>query len=153
MAHKSLAIIANPGTKRLLGQLGSPVVNVAIRGRVNESKAGTALIIDQVATDRSSTLPIIASASTKKALGELAKSKGSHAVTLVGHVQSAGGRNVLVLNRVQQALTIAADSATQGLLSELAGKGEGEVTVTAKLESHGGRKALVLKSEGGKKKK
>src|SRR5260370_28481423 len=114
MAAKSLAISANEGTRRILGQLGSPVTHVTLRGGVVGNGSANSLIIEQAATNRTASLPIFASAGTKKALSEVAHGKGSHQVTLRGRVVIEQGRNVLVLNKVDRAhaLPIVADAST-----------------------------------------
>ncbi len=153
MAKKSLSIVANEATKRVLGQLGSPLIQVAVKGRVVQTAGGNSLIIENVSTSKSTTLPIIASACTRKALSEMANGEGSHEVSLLGKVIQTGGSNVLLLDRVSsaQALPIAANGATRKLLAELAQKGSGEVTVKAKVVDNGGNKILVLAGEAKKK--
>ncbi|HYG75405.1 MAG TPA: hypothetical protein VEK08_10420 [Planctomycetota bacterium] len=155
MAKKSLSIVANEATKRVLAQLGSPLIQVAVRGRVNTGKGGNVLVIDGVSTSKSTTLPIVASGATKKALGSLAQSEGSHEVNLLGRIVTSNGSNVLLLDRVAaaHALHIVADQATRGQLADLAKTKGGEVTVKAKVVERGGQKILVLAGEGGAKKK
>jgi len=158
MAKKSLSIVANEGTKRVLAQLGSPLIQVAVKGRVIASKSGNVLSIENVSTSKSTNLPIIASAATKKALGELSHSDGSHEVTLLGHVGELNGSNVLLLDQVAKAhaLPIIANGATKRLLADLAKEKDGtEVTVKATVVENNGRRILVLAGEGtakGKKK-
>ena len=153
MARKSLSIVANEATKRVLAQLGSPLIQVAVKGRVVSSKRGNALVIENVTTSKSTSLPIIASAASKKALGGLAHSEGSHEVTLLGHVGQVNGTNVLLLDRVGKAhaLPIIANAATRQLLAGLAAEKGGEVTVKAKVVESGGNRILVLAGEGGAK--
>ena len=146
---KQLSIVANEATKRVLAQLGSPVIQVAVKGRVVSSRAGNALIIENVSTSKSTSLPIVASASTKKALGDLAHSSGSHEITLLGKVVENRGSNILLLDRVGKALPIVANDATRQLLAALAAeKDGGEVTVKAKIVENAGGKYLVLAGEG-----
>jgi len=154
MAKKSLSIVANEATKRVLAQLGSPLIQVAVKGRVNSGKGGNVLIIDGVSTSKSTTLPIVASASTKKTLSELSHSEGSHEVNLLGKIVTHNGSNILLLDRIaaSHALHIVADQATRGQLSELAKTKGGEVTVKARVVDRGGQKILVLAGEAKKKK-
>ncbi|HYG76667.1 MAG TPA: hypothetical protein VEK08_16810 [Planctomycetota bacterium] len=158
MARKTLSIVANEATKRVLAQLGSPLIQVAVKGRVVSNRSGNVLTIENVSTSKSTSLPIIASAATRKTLGEIAHGEGTHQVTLLGHVAVVGGSNVLLLDRASKAhaLPIIANNATQRLLSDLAKEKAGsEVTVKAKVVENGGRRILVLAGEGeakGKKK-
>ena len=149
MARKSLSIVANEATKRVLAQLGSPLVQVAVRGRVVSSKRGNALVIENVSTSKSTNLPIIAGPVAKKALADAAHGSGSHEITLLGRVTSANGSNVLLLDRVGKALPIVANDATRQLLAALAAESNGgEVTVKAKVVENAGGKYLVLAGEG-----
>lgn len=153
MARKSLSIIANEATKRVLAQLGSPLVQVAVKGRVVSSKRGNALVIENVSTSKSTSLPIIAGPAAKKALADAAHGSGSHEIQLLGRVVQSQGTNVLLLDRVgkAQALPIIADGATRQLLAGLAAEKGGEVTVKARVVESGGNKILVLAGEGGAK--
>ena len=149
MSRKSLSIVANEATKRVLAQLGSPVIQVAVKGRVVSNRAGNVLVIENVSTSKSTSLPIVASASTKKALGDMSHSKGSHEITLLGKVVESHGTNVLLLDRVGKALPIVANDATRQLLAALAAESNGgEVTVKAKIVENAGGKYLVLAGEG-----
>ncbi|HEY3321252.1 MAG TPA: hypothetical protein VGP72_12350 [Planctomycetota bacterium] len=154
MSRKSLSIVANEATKRVLGQLGSPLVQVAVKGKVVKQKGGNVLVIENVSTSKSTTLPIIANACCKKALSEMAGSE-SHDVTLLGRVITTGGSNVLLLDRVgkAQSLPIVANEATRKLLADLAADAEGEVTVKARVVESGGNKILMLASDKGAKRK
>ena len=153
MARKSLSIVANEATKRVLAQLGSPLVQVAVKGRVISSKRGNALVIENVSTSKSTSLPIVAGPIAKKALADAAHGAGSHEITLLGRVASVNGTNTLVLDRVGKAhaLPIIADGATRQLLAGLAAEKGGEVTVKARVVDNGGNKILVLAGEGGAK--
>ncbi|MCY3019242.1 MAG: hypothetical protein NTW87_09480 [Planctomycetota bacterium] len=152
MARKGLHIVANEATKRVLASLGSPLVQVAVKGRVVESGSANTLVIENVSTSKSTTLPIIASPITKKALGDLAGVQGSHEVTLLGRVIQTASGNVLLLDRVgkAQSLPIVANEATRKVLSDLAKEKGGEITVKAKVVEQRGNKILVLASEGSK---
>lgn len=155
MARKALHIVANDAVKRVLGSLGSPLVQVAVKGRVVSGAGANTLVIENVSTARSTTLPIVASAITKKALGDVASAEGSHEVTLLGKVVTAAGGNVLLLDRVGKAATlpIIADASTRKILADLAKEKGGEVTVRARVVESAGNKILVLAGEGGKKRK
>jgi len=155
MARKGLYIVANEAVKRVLGSLGSPLVQVAVKGRVVTSGAANTLVIENVSTSRSTTLPIVASATTKKALGELAAAEGSHDVTLLGKVCTSATGNVLLLDRVgkAQSLPIIADASTRKILADLAKEKGGEVTVKARVVESAGNKVLILAGEGGGKKR
>ncbi|MGD0088820.1 MAG: hypothetical protein ABSE73_02765 [Planctomycetota bacterium] len=156
MAKKALNIVANEAVKRVLGSLGSPLVQVAVKGRVVSSPCGNTLVIENVSTSKSATLPIVASAATKAALSNVATSEGAREVTLLGRVTAGPGGNILVLDRVGQASTlpIIADESTRKQLSDLARDKSGEITVKAKVVESAGNKVLVLAGECcGKKKK
>ena len=148
MSRKGLSIVANEAVRQTLGQLGSPVVQVAVRGRVTNSRLGNVLTIENVSTSRSSTLPIVASAVTKKALAGFADKSGVHGISLLGRVVSANGTNTLLLDRVDKSLGIVADASTRELLSELA-DGAGETEITAKVVDN----VLVLSGNGNGKHK
>ena len=146
----SLQIIANQQTRRVLASLGSPVVEVSVRGKVVEEGGNNVLIIDSVATNRSSTLPIIASAGAKKTLGGLIHHEHPVEVSIKGRVVEQNGSNVLVLDRVASTknLAITANASTQHMLAELANSGStSEVSVQAKVINQGGNKVLVLSSD------
>ena len=64
MARKSLHIVTNDAVKRVLGSLGSPLVQVAVKGRVVSGAGANTLVIENVSTSRSATLPIVASQAT-----------------------------------------------------------------------------------------
>ena len=100
-------------------------------------------------------LPIVASASTKKALADAAGAEGSHVVTLLGKVVTAAGGNVLLLDRVGKAATlpIIADASTRKILTDLAKEKGGEVTVKARVVESAGNKVLVMAGGGGGGKK
>jgi hypothetical protein len=153
MARKSLSIVANEATKRVLAQLGSPLIQVAVKGRVVSSKGGNALVIENVSTSKSTTLPIVAGPVAKKALADAAHGSGSHEITLLGRVTQSHGSNVLLLDRVGKAhaLPIIADGATRQLLAGLAAEKGGELTVKARVVESNGSKILVLAGEGGAK--
>jgi len=155
MARKSLHIVTNDAVKRVLGSLGSPLVQVAVKGRVVSGAGANTLVIENVSTSRSTTLPIVASQAAKKALADTAGSAGSHQIALLGHVVQSAGGNVLLLNQVSKAnsLAISADACTRKLLGDLAGTKGGEATIKAKVVQQGGNKVLVLASEGSCKKK
>lgn len=155
MARKALHIVANEAVKRVLGSLGSPLIQVAVKGRVVSGAAGNTLVIENVSTSRSSTLPIIASAVTKKCLADVAASEGSHECTLLGRVITSASGNVLLLDRVGRAATlpIIADASTRRQLADLAKERGGEITVRAKVMQSAGNKFLVLAGEGGAKAK
>jgi len=152
MSRKGLSIIANESARRVLGNLGSPLIQVAVRGRVTNSRAGSVFAIENLSTSRSMTLPIVASAATKKALGGLADKKGTQSVSLKGRVVSANGMNTLLLDRVDKQIAISADASARGLLQELAADGQGEATVTAKIVEQNGHSVLVLSGNGQKPK-
>ena len=147
---KSLSIVANEATKRVLAQLGTPVVNVAVRGRVVRNGKNSTLLIEGVSTSKQTSLPIIASNAARKVLGDLAAGETSTAVNLTGRVAYNGSANVLVLDRVSKAMPLVADADTRELLAELAAEGEGEVTLSAKVGAGG---ILVLGSDKKSKKK
>ena len=148
MSRKGLSIIANESARRVLGNLGSPLIQVAVRGKVT----GNVFAIENLSTSRSMTLPIVASAATKKALGGLADKKGTQNVSLKGRVVSANGTNTLLLDRVDKNLAIVADSSARELLADLAATGSGETTVTAKVVDENGHSYLVLCGNGQKPK-
>jgi hypothetical protein len=152
MARKSLNIVTNQAVKRVLGSLGSPLVQVAVKGRVVSGAGANTLVIENVSTARSTTLPIVAGPAAKKAL---ASSAGSQEIALLGRVVQSAGGNVLLLDRVSNAntLAISANTGTRKLLGDLAGKKGGEVSLTAKVVDQGGHKVLVLAGEGTGKKK
>ena len=152
MSRKALSIVANEAVRHTLGQLGSPLVQVAVRGRVTNSRLGNVLTIENVSTSRSATLPIVASAATKKALGGLAEKHGTQSISLLGRVVSANGTNTLLLDRVDKTLAIVADAATREMFSDLASD-EGETNVTAKVVEENGRNYLVLAGNGNGKNK
>jgi len=155
MARKALHIVANEAVKRVLGSLGSPLIQVAVKGRVVSAAGGNTLVIENVSTSRSSTLPIIASAATKKGLADVAGCEGSHECTLLGRVITSAGGNVLLLDRVGKANTLAivADASTRRQLSDLAKEKGGEIMVKAKVVQSAGNRILVLAGEGGAKKR
>jgi hypothetical protein len=152
MARKSLRIVTNDAVKRVLGSLGSPLVQVAVKGRVVSGAAANTLVIENVSTSRSTTLPIVASPAAKQALAGTA---GSQEIALLGRVVQSAGGNVLLLDRVANAnkLTISANAGTRKLLGDLAGKKGGEASLTAKVVVQGGRKVLVLAGGEGSGKK
>jgi hypothetical protein len=149
MSRKSLSIVANEAVRQTLGRLGSPMVQVAVRGRLTSSRIGNVLTIENVSTSRSSTLPIIASGVTKKALANAAEKTGSHGINLLGRVVSVNGQNTLLLDRVDKSLGIVADASTRELLSDLAAEGKGETEITAKIVDN----VLVLSGNGKSKPK
>ena len=155
MARKALNIVANEAVKRVLGSLGSPLVQVAVKGRVVGGAGGNTLVIENVSTSRSATLPIVASAATKKVLSEVACGEGAHEVTLLGRVATGAAGNVLVLDRVGKSATmpIIADECTRKQLSDLAKEKGGEITVRAKVMESAGNRILVLAGETGRKKR
>ena len=155
MARKSLHIVTNDAVKQVLGSLGSPLVQVAVKGRVVSGAGANTLIIENVSTSRSTTLPIVASQATKKALAETAGSAGSNQIALLGRVVQSASGNVLLLDRVSKAnrLTVSADACTRKLLGDLAGKKGGEASITAKVVDQGGNKVLLLASQGSGKKR
>ena len=155
MAKKALHIVANDAVKRVLGSLGSPLVQVAVKGRVVTGAGANTLVIENVSTSRSTTLPIIASQTTKRALGDVASAEGSHEVTLLGKVVQCASGNVLLLDRVGKAATlpIIADASTRKVLADLAREKGGEVTVKARVVEQAGNKILILAGEGGGKKR
>ena len=155
MARKALHIVANEAVKRVLGSLGSPLIQVAVKGRVVSGAAGNTLVIENVSTSRSTTLPIIASGATKKSLADVAVGEGPHECTLLGRVITSASGNVLLLDRVGKAATmpIIADASTRRQLSDLAKEKGGEITVKAKMIQSAGNRILVLAGEGGAKKK
>jgi hypothetical protein len=126
-----------------------------VKGRVVSGAGANTLVIDNVCTSRSTTLPIVASQAAKKALADTAGSAGSNQIALLGQVVQSAGGNVLLLNRVSEAnsLAISADACTRKLLGELAGKKGAEASLTAKVVEQGGNKVLVLAGEGSCKKK
>jgi len=144
MSRKGLSIVANEAVRQTLGQLGSPMVQVAVRGRVTNSRLGNVLAIENVSTSRSSTLPIVASAATKKALSGFTDKNGSHGINLLGRVVSVNGTNTLLLDRVDKSLGIVADASTRELLADLAADGQGETEITAKVVDN----VLVLSGNG-----
>ncbi len=148
MSRKALSIVANEAVRQTLGRLGSPLVQVAVRGRVSTTRIGNVLTIENVSTSRSATLPIVASAATKKALAG-AGSNGSHGISLLGRVVSVNGQNTLLLDRVDKSLGIVADASTRELLSDLASEGKGETEITAKVVDN----MLVLSGNGNGKSK
>ena len=152
MARKSLSIVTSDAVKQVLGSLGSTLVQVAVKGRVVSEAGGNTLIIENVSTSRSTTLPIVAGPAAKKAL---ASSAGSQEIALLGRVVQSAGGNVLLLDQVSNAnrMTISADACTRKLIGDLAGKASGEVSIKAKVVEQGGNKVLVLASEGSCKKK
>ena len=155
MARKALHIVANEAVKRVLGSLGSPLIQVAVKGRVVGGAAGNTLVIENVSTSKSTTLPIIASGATKKCLADVAAGEGSHECTLLGRVITSASGNILLLDRVGKAATMAiiADASTRSQLADLARQKGGEIMVKAKVMQSAGNKVLVLAGEGGAKKK
>ena len=155
MARKALHIVANDAVKRVLGSLGSPLIQVAVKGRVVSGAGANTLVIENVSTSRSTTLPIIASQVTKKVLGEVATGQASHEVTLLGKVIQTASGNVLLLDRVGKTATlpIIADPSTRRILADLAKERGGEITVKARVVEQAGNKILVLAGEGGGKKR
>jgi hypothetical protein len=151
MARKALHIVANDAVKRVLGSLGSPLIQVAVKGRVVGGAGGNTLVIENVSTSRSATLPIVASATTKKCLADVAGGEGSHECTLLGRVITSASGNILLLDRVGKAATlpIIADASTRRQLADLAKEKGGEITVRAKVMESAGNRILVLAGEGG----
>jgi len=158
MAAKSIHIIASQQTRRALASLGTPIVDVAVRGRVVEEGGTNCLVIEGVSTQRSSSLPILASPSTRQSFGELSRNKQPVSVTVKGRIVQQRGSSVLLLDRVASTknLAIMASDNTRKVLAELASAGDsGEVSVKAKVVNDNGNKVLVLESgnSGGKSKR
>lgn len=156
MARRALHIVANNAVKQLLGSLGSPLIQVAVKGRIAKGAAANTLIIENVSTSRSTTLPIVASQAAKKVLGDVANGNGSHEVSLCGRVVQSAGGNVLLLDGANRAtkFAITADASTRRVLADLAEDGGGEMSVRASVVERGGNKVLVLAGEEcGKKRK
>jgi hypothetical protein len=157
MARKSLQIATSEAVKNVLGSLGSPLVSVAVKGRVVSGAAANTLLTENITTSKSTTLPIIVTPATKKALAEAAGSTGSHEISLLGRVVHSVSGTVLLLDRVGMAnrLVISADASTRELLGNLASTKNGEASIKVKVVERGGNKVLVLTGEGccGKKKK
>lgn len=151
MARKVLQIIANEASRRTLGALGSPVVQVTVRGRVTNGSQCNTLTIERVCTCKSITLPIIASQRACSALGEIAKSRASHDVALQGRVVQGALGNYLFLDQVGKAarLPIIADASMRRALAGITSQRGGEISVKAKVIEQNGNQVLVLANEGG----
>jgi len=151
MARKVLQIIANDAARRTLGALGSPLIQVTVRGHVTNGSNFNTLTIERVCTCRSMNLPIVASQNARCALGEIAKSKASHEVTLQGRVIQGAFGNCLILDQVgkQARLPIIADASMRKTLAGMASEKGGEISIRARVVEQGGNKVLVLANEGG----
>ena len=77
MARKALHIVANQATKQVLAQLGSPLIQVAVKGRVIKGAASNTLLIENIQASKSTTLPIVAGPIARKALADLASAEGN----------------------------------------------------------------------------
>jgi hypothetical protein len=146
MARKVLQIIASEAARRTLGALGSPLIQVTVRGHVTSGSNCNTLTIERVCTCKSMTLPIIASQAACATLGEIAKSKASHEVALQGRVVQGAFGNCLILDQVGKAarLPIIADASMRKILAGMASEKGGEITVRARVVEQAGNKVLVL---------
>jgi hypothetical protein len=157
MAKKTLNIVTNEAVRRTMAALGSPVVQVAVRGRVEQcgNGNGCTLVIENISTCRSETLPIIASQPAIKALAAAASCDTCHDITLAGRVIQNANGNCLFLERAAntEQMPIVADACVRQKLTNMAKQRGGEVTVKAKVVQQGCNRVLVLAGHDGGKSK
>jgi hypothetical protein len=155
MARKTLNIVTNEAVRRTMAALGSPVVQVAVKGRVEQCANGCTLVIQNISTCRSETLPIIASQPAIKALAAAASCESCHDITLAGRVIQNASGNCLFLERAAntEQMPIVADASVRQKLTNMARQRGGEVTVKAKVVQQGHNRVLVLAGQDGGKSK
>ena len=147
MARKTLHIVTNQAVKQTMAQLGSPLIQVAVKGRVTGGANGNTLVIENISTCRSQTLPIIASQAAGKALAAAAACSTCHDITLAGRVVQTAQGNCLILDRAANTsrLAIIADAPMRQKLANMARQRGGEITLKAKVVQQAGSSVLVLK--------
>ena len=150
MAKQVLQIVASEAARRTLGQLGSPLIQVTVKGHVTNGTGINTLTIERVCASKSMTLPIVASRAATSALAQVAKSKASHEVTLQGCVAQSAAGNILFLQQIGNSATmpIIADECMRKKLAGMAMEKGGEITVRARMVEQAGNKVLILASEG-----
>lgn len=150
----TLHIVANQGTKRILAELGKPVVNVSVRGRLVKQNNNSVLVLENISTQKTRSLPIVNNSITKRKLGDLAKAGASTEIVLNGSVVDNGSSNVLMLSNVvaSKSLPLIASDDTKRTLAELSETGQ-EVTIKARVVQGRAGKMLVLDSGKGNNKK
>jgi len=148
MAKGQLHIVANEDARSALAELCAASANVEVHGTIVKDGNDSVLVVNDIAVQPNTELPIAANRGVAEKLVRVAATKGPLDVVLSGRIGTSGGGKVLVLDDVSEVTSlpvIAADS-TRSQLARLAANGGGEVNIKAKVAGKGASRHLVLVS-------